>query len=105
VKGILRNSLIVLFLSFSWTSAQAEQICGAISIEFERFNDPMKECVGELDFDAAIKCVNRLKAAVKKAQRRETYREGQVECLCNSLMETSGTRGGYNGIKGTCDLE
>ncbi|UJW75937.1 hypothetical protein [Rhizobium sp. SL42] len=89
-------------------AANAEPVCGEIP-RLEASRNALYPCGGELSYDDAIRCTNVLKDEVTSLERREAYREQQVECFCGKLSEVVRSAGlraivHYDQFDGACSM-
>lgn len=85
--------------------AYSQQLCGQIGPELWRPNEPETDCAGELDYDKAISCVNRLRKALAKSKSRDDYRERQIKCLCELVVGDDNQSAHYSALRGECRLK
>ena len=98
-----RASLLALvFILAISAPSTATSVCNVqgLGMEYEKFE--LDKCEGELDYETAIKCVNRKAEAEEKQRLRTAAAQSQAKCLCEALNEVAGMLGRYDTLNGRC---
>ena len=97
----LSQLALVFILAFPAPSI-ATSVCNVsgLSVEYERFD--LDRCEGQLDYETAIRCVNRKAEAEEKQRLRAAAAQSQAKCLCEALNDVAGVIGRYDTLNGRC---